>query len=83
MNNKDNEKYSVLKQACIEWSLEQYKNLEIPKDDDFEFSKRFKRKINRINREIIGDENTIYPGVDNAFERTRSKFVRWLKKSNR
>ena len=79
MSEKNSENYSNLKQACIEWSLEHYKNLEIPEKDDFEYSKRFKRRINRIGREIVGEEKAIHLDVDNAFERTRSKIVRWWK----
>ncbi len=44
-------------------------------EKDIEFSKKHKRKINRINREIIGAKKAIYPEVDNLFEKFRSKTV--------
>ena len=74
-----NEKYSVLKQACIEWNkseLEKYENVEI---DDSKFSKEFKRQLNRMGREKIGLKNALHPEVDNLFERTRSKIMYWWK----
>ncbi len=74
------EKYSVLKQACIENSKRQIKEFERIKECNVEYSKKYKRKINRINREIVDSNKAIYTEVDNAFERIRSKIVRKCKK---
>ena len=41
-----------------------------------EISIRGRKKINRIFREFFGSSRIPHPEVDNAYERTRSKFVR-------
>ena len=64
------EKKSKLAQAC-ELSLQEN---EINCDVKIEFSKRHKRRINRIFREI-GSKKIIYPEVDNYFERIRSRII--------
>lgn len=43
---------------------------------DFEFSDRFKRRMNRLFRERAGFKKAVHPEVDNGFERTRSRIVR-------
>ena len=43
---------------------------------DFEFSDRFKRRMNRLFRERAGFKKAVHPEVDNGFERTRSHIVR-------
>lgn len=72
------EKPSKLKQACIASYTEWSENLEIS-EDEIQYSDRHKKRINRIAREILKNEKPIYPEVDNAFERTRSKVVVWWK----
>lgn len=57
----------MFKQACIQSYKEKYENFEVP-EDDVEYSKRHRRRINRIPREILGTTKPIYPEVDNAFE---------------
>ncbi len=69
-----NEGYSAFKQACIQSYKEKYENFEVP-EDDVEYSKRHRRQINRIPREILGTTEPVYPEVDNAFERARSRFI--------
>lgn len=45
--------------------------------DDFEFSDRHKKKMNRLFRERIGIKARIpYPEVDSRYEKTRSSIVR-------
>ncbi|MBR5246319.1 MAG: hypothetical protein IKV25_02980 [Clostridia bacterium] len=41
-----------------------------------EISVRAKRRINRVFREIVGSSRIPHKDVDNAYERTRSFFVR-------
>ena len=43
---------------------------------DYEFSDRFKRRMNRLFRERAGFKKAVHPEVDNCFERTRSHIVR-------
>lgn len=76
MNEEIKENDSVLRQACIELEKKRWENFEVPEDFNYEVSKRDKRKMNRMGREKIGLKNALHPEVDNAFERTRSKFVR-------
>lgn len=45
--------------------------------DDFEFSDRHKKKMNRLFRERIGIKDRIpYPEVDSRYEKIRSSIVR-------
>ena len=79
MCEKDKE-YSALKRACIAQFNEEFEKYNKYEDCDPEFSKRYKRKMNRIGREKIGMKNALHPEVDNLFERARSKFIRWWHK---
>lgn len=72
------EKTSKFKQACIASYTEWCEKFEIS-EEDIEYSDRHKKRINRISRDILGNEKIIYPEADNIFERIRSKFVGWLK----
>ncbi len=76
MCNK-NEKYSNLKQALTEYSINKLSEYEVTKDFDDTLSNRDKRKRNRWWREKIGIKDALYPEVDNAFEQTRSNVMRW------
>lgn len=69
-----NEEYSAFKRACIQSFKEKYEDFEVH-EDEIEYSKKHQRRINRIPREILGTIKPVYPDVDNAFERVRSKFV--------
>lgn len=71
------EKSSKFKQACIASYTEWCENLEIS-EEEIEYSNRHKRRINRITRDILGNEKLIYPDVDNAFERMRSKTIHFI-----
>lgn len=53
-------------------------NVEVSKEstDDIEFSDRFKKRINRLFREQVGSKRAMYPEVDNAYEKIRSKVIR-------
>ncbi len=44
-------------------------------DDSVDCSRRFKIRINRMFREKLRLDHAIYPEVDNAYERWRSKLV--------
>ncbi len=44
-------------------------------EQNIEFSRKHKININRINREIIGSKDAIYPEVDNVFQQLRSKII--------
>ena len=47
--------------------------------DDYEFSDRFKRRMNRLFREQVGSKNIPHPEVDNTYEEIRSTIIRaWL-----
>ncbi len=73
---ENKEEYSALKQAAIQRNrreMDKHKK-DIPK---YEYSKRFKRKMNRLGREKVGLKNALHPEVANAFERARSKIVCW------
>ncbi len=75
------EKESVFKQVCIKL-YNDFANeyIDIDKYEEIVYSKKHKRKMNRINRETIGRTKAIYPEVDNAFERLRSEILRKIKK---
>lgn len=52
---------------------------EMAKDnmDDFEFSDRHKKRMNRLFREQVGIKDRIpYPEIDSRYERIRSSIVR-------
>lgn len=69
--------YSLLQQVCIECCNDDFEEYEqIEKQT---FSKKYKRKMNRIGREEIGLKNALHPEVDNLFERTRSNIIYWWK----
>lgn len=55
------EKYSALKRACIAQFNEEFEKYKATVDCNFEFSKRFKRKMNRTGRERIGLKNALPP----------------------
>lgn len=78
MCEKD-EKYSAFKRACIAQFNEEFEKYNEYEDCDFEFSKKFKKKLNRTGREKIGLKKVLHPEVDNTFERTRSKIIIWWK----
>ncbi len=70
---------TIFKQVLIELYDDYFKQYEnIGKSNNVVFSKKHKRKVNRINREIIGGKKAIYPEVDNIFQRCRSKVARVL-----
>ena len=71
----DNENQSVLKQACIE-NIKENTKIEVSQKE-IKYSKWYKRRINRIQREMFKSDKSIYPEVDNVFERARSKIVCW------
>lgn len=71
----DNENQSVLKQACIE-NIKENTRIEVSQKE-IKYSKWYKRRINRIQREMFKSDKLIYPEVDNVFERARSKIVCW------
>ena len=71
----DNENQSVLKQACIE-NIKENTKIEVSQKE-IKYSKWYKRRINRIQREMFKSDKLIYPEVDNVFERARSKIVCW------
>ncbi len=46
---------------------------------NYEFSDKFKRKMNRLFREQVGIRDNIpHPEVDNRYERFRSRIVRLI-----
>ncbi len=52
--------------------------------ENVNFSDRFKRKINRIFREHVGIKNIPHPEVDNFYEKSRGRIVRfWLRIVNK
>lgn len=55
----------ALRRACIESNNKFIKEFELFQKSDIEYSKKYKKEINRINREIIGSDKSIYPEVDN------------------
>lgn len=68
----------ILKVALREYvenSVENEENL-MENAPDYEFSDRFKRRMNRLFRERAGFKKAVHPEVDNGFERTRSRIVR-------
>ncbi len=72
---------SIIRKALIYY----YENKE---DDDItlcesknvEFSRRYKVRMNRIFREILGAKHALNPEVDNGYERVRSYCVVMFKK---
>ena len=47
------------------------------------YSRRFKRRMNRLFREEVGSRRIPHPEVDNLWERMRSRMVLfWRKKRN-
>ena len=62
----DNENQSVLKQACIE-NIKENTKIEVSQKE-IKYSKWYKRRINRIQREMFKSDKLIYPEVDNVFE---------------
>ena len=48
------------------------------KDDEFQVSRRHKRKMNRIFRDIAKTRWVPYPEADNIFEKFRAMMLRWI-----
>ncbi len=66
----------IMRIACKEYVLkdnEVFKAIEIK--DDYEFSVRLKRRMNRLFRIHVGGDNIPHPDVDNRFEKTTTKIV--------
>lgn len=79
---ENNEEYSALRQAAIERhkrEIEAYEKI----TDEYELTKKEKLKLNRWWRERIGINIALHSEVDNAFERARSKIVRWWYEKNK
>ncbi len=70
---------SEIQQACLESFNDSMKKYEQADENEIEFSKKYRREINRINREVIGGKKAIYPEADNAFQRWRSSIIRIIK----
>lgn len=66
---------SVAMRRYVENTVENVETLRTS-TDDIEFSDRFKKRINRLFREKVGSKRAMYPEVDNAYEKIRSKVIR-------
>ena len=68
----------VLSEAMRQYVENTVENVEASKgcSDEIEFSDRFKKRINRLFREQVGSNRAMYPEVDNAYEKIRSKVIR-------
>ena len=67
---------TLIAQACHKIAEDEAREFERVKDEDVEFSDRFKVRMNRIFREQAGITRAPYPEVDTCFEHVRSAFVR-------
>lgn len=47
-------------------------------DINTEFSDKFKIKMNRLYRELLGGKKALHPEVDRCYERIRSRIIYFL-----
>ena len=67
---------TLIAQACHKIAEDEAREFESVKDEDVEFSDRFKVRMNRMFREQAGITRVPYPEVDTWFERVRSALMR-------
>lgn len=68
----------VLSVAMRQYVENTVENVEasVESEPGIEFSDKFKKRINRLFREEVGSKRAMYPEVDNAYERMRSRVIR-------
>lgn len=68
----------ILKEVFDEYLEQECSNVKII--EDYEFSNKFKRRINRIFRDRLNNKNIPHKKQDNLYERFRSRMIALLKK---
>lgn len=67
---------NLVARACHKVAEDDAREFDSIKEENVEFSDRFKLRMNRMFREQAGIERIPYPEVDTWFERMRSVFKR-------